>query len=101
MNPMMNMMQGMMGGGMGGGNNPMAMLMQMMQGGGNPQQLLMNMAQQNPQMKQVLDMVTIFTAVLQVMEYEQTVKLPDNGDLMRGVQTIIAQNEKILELLGK
>lgn len=58
MNPL-NMMQGMMGGGMPGmgGNNPMAMMMQMMQGGGNPMQLIQQMAGQNPQMANMMKLV--------------------------------------------
>lgn len=58
MNPL-NMMQGMMGGGMPGmgGNNPMAMMMKMMQGGGNPMQLIQQMAGQNPQMANMMKLI--------------------------------------------
>lgn len=58
MNPM-NMMQGIMGGGMPGmgGNNPMAMMMKMMQGGGNPMQLIQQMAGQNPQMANMMKLI--------------------------------------------
>lgn len=38
-------------------NNPMMFLMSAMQHGGNPQQLLMQMAQQDPQARQVLQIL--------------------------------------------
>lgn len=58
MNPM-QMMSGMMGGGMPGmgGNNPLGMMMQMMQRGGNPMQMLQQMAGQNPQMSNMMKLI--------------------------------------------
>lgn len=38
-------------------NNPMAMMMQMMQSGGNPNAMLQQMAKQNPQVRQFMQMI--------------------------------------------
>lgn len=42
---------------MGNQSNPMKQMLSAIRSSKNPQQLFMNMAQQNPQMKQILDMV--------------------------------------------
>ena len=42
---------------MGNQSNPMKQMLNAIRSSKNPQQLFMNMAQQNPQMKQVLNMI--------------------------------------------
>lgn len=51
-------------------NNPMQMIMQMVQGTGNPMQAIMSMSQQNPQMRQAMQMLNGQTPA----QMEQTVR---------------------------
>lgn len=51
-------------------NNPMQMIVQMVQGTGNPMQAIMSMSRQNPQMQQAMQMLNGQTPA----QMEQTVR---------------------------